>query len=87
MSLCIQATLIACDAGESGVGEHIIALNQTQPFCSGSSDENMLTSLAVREIFANQQSTRSAVTKSATTDARTGSCGTATSKESLLEGE
>jgi hypothetical protein len=52
MSLCIQATLIACDAGEVGWGEHIVALtSDTAILAQAAPTRHMLTSLAVREIL------------------------------------
>jgi hypothetical protein len=52
MSLCIQATLIACDAGEVGWGEHIIALtSDTAILAQAAPTRHMLTALAVREIL------------------------------------
>ena|ERR1700678_1418401 len=52
MSLCIQATLIACDAGEVEWGEHVIALtSDTAILAQAAPTRHMLTALAVREIL------------------------------------
>jgi hypothetical protein len=52
MSLCIQATVIACDAGEVGWGEHIIALtSDTAILAQAAPTRHMLTKFAVREIL------------------------------------
>src|SRR5579863_3789025 len=52
MSLCIQAVMIACDAGEVGWGEHVIALaSDTAILAQASPTRCMLRDLAVREIL------------------------------------
>lgn len=52
MSLCIQAALIACDAGEVGWGEHIISLtSDTAILAQAAPTRHMLTAFAVREIL------------------------------------
>jgi len=52
MSLCIQAILIACDAGEVGSGEHVIALtSDTAILAQAAPTRHMLTAFAVREIL------------------------------------
>jgi len=52
MSLCIQAALIACDAGEVEWGEHIIALtSDTAILAQAAPTRHMLTAFAVREIL------------------------------------
>ncbi|MGB8260835.1 MAG: hypothetical protein WCE75_10815 [Terracidiphilus sp.] len=51
MSLCIQATLMACDAGEVEVGEHVIALSaDTSILVRCAPTARLLTDLIVREI-------------------------------------
>ncbi|MGD0570386.1 MAG: hypothetical protein ABSA78_18440 [Candidatus Sulfotelmatobacter sp.] len=52
MSLCIQAVMIACDAGEVGWGEHVIALtSDTAILAQAAPTRQMLRDLAVREIL------------------------------------
>jgi uncharacterized protein len=52
MSLCIQAIMIACDAGEVEWGEHVIALtSDTAVLAEAAPTRRMLTDLAVREIL------------------------------------
>jgi len=52
MSLCIQAILIACDAGVVGRREHVIALtSDTAILAQAAPTARMLTELAVREIL------------------------------------
>lgn len=52
MSLCIQAVMIACDAGEVEWGEHVIALtSDTAVLAEAAPTRRMLTDLAVREIL------------------------------------
>ncbi|HWY56901.1 MAG TPA: hypothetical protein VNZ03_20710 [Terriglobales bacterium] len=52
MSLCIQAVMIACDAGEVEWGEHVIALtSDTAILAQAAPTRRMLTDLAVREIL------------------------------------
>jgi hypothetical protein len=51
MSLCIQAALMACDAGEVEVGEHVIALSaDTSILVRCAPTARLLTDLIVREI-------------------------------------
>ena len=51
MSLCIQAALMACDAGEVEVGEHVIALAaDTSILVRCAPTARLLTDLIVREI-------------------------------------
>lgn len=52
MSLCVQAVMIACDAGEVEWGEHVIALtSDTAVLAEAAPTRRMLTDLAVREIL------------------------------------
>jgi hypothetical protein len=52
MSLCIQAILIACDAGAVDRREHVIALtSDTAILAQATPTTHMLTELAVREIL------------------------------------
>lgn len=51
MSLCIQAALMACDAGEAELGEHVIALSaDTSILVRCAPTARLLTDLIVREI-------------------------------------
>jgi hypothetical protein len=52
MSLCVQAALMACDAGEVELGEHVIALtSDTAILVRTSPTERLLTDFIVREIL------------------------------------
>jgi len=52
MSLCIQAVMIACDAGVVGWGEHVIAMtSDTAILAQAAPTRRMLSDLAVREIL------------------------------------
>jgi hypothetical protein len=52
MSLCVQAVMVACDAGEVTNMEHVIALtSDTAVLVQASPTSNMLRSLAIREIL------------------------------------
>jgi hypothetical protein len=52
MSLCVQAVLMACDAGELVPGDHTIALtSDTAILAQAAPTANMLRGLAVREIL------------------------------------
>lgn len=52
MSLCIQAVLMACDAGEVQEGEHVISLtSDTSIIARASATSNLLTDFVVREIL------------------------------------
>jgi hypothetical protein len=52
MSLCIQAALMACDAGQVEVGEHVIALAaDTSILVRCAPTSRLLTDLIVREII------------------------------------
>jgi uncharacterized protein len=52
MSLCIQAVVVACDAGEIGLGEHVVALtSDTAILVQATSTRRMLSELIVREIL------------------------------------
>jgi hypothetical protein len=52
MSLCVQAVMIACDAGEVEWGEHVIALtSDTAILAQAAPTRRMLTDLAVREVL------------------------------------
>lgn len=52
MSLCVQAVLIACDAGEVGWNEHVIALtSDTAILAQAAPTRRMLRDFAVREIL------------------------------------
>ena len=51
MSLCVQAALMACDAGEVPLGEHVISLtSDTAILARISPTERLLTDFIVREI-------------------------------------
>jgi hypothetical protein len=57
MSLCVQAALMACDAGEVGLGEHIIALtSDTAILVRTAPTERLLTDFIVREILCKPMS-------------------------------
>jgi hypothetical protein len=52
MSLCVQAALMACDAGEVELGEHVIALtSDTAILVRTSPTERLLTDFIVREVL------------------------------------
>jgi hypothetical protein len=52
MSLCIQAVVVACDAGEIGIGEPVVALtSDTAILVQATSTRRMLSELIVREIL------------------------------------
>jgi hypothetical protein len=52
MSLCVQAALMACDAGEVEVGEHVIVLtSDTSILVRASGTRDLLTDFIVREIL------------------------------------
>jgi hypothetical protein len=57
MSLCVQATVMACDAGEVDLGEHIIALtSDTAILVRSAPTSRLLTDLIVREILCKPMS-------------------------------
>ena len=52
MSLCVQAVLMASDAGHVGLGEHVIAMtSDTSILVRAAGTEKFLTDLIVREII------------------------------------
>jgi hypothetical protein len=52
MSLCVQAVMIACDAGEVDWGEHVIAMtSDTAILAQAAPTRQMLRDLAIREIL------------------------------------
>ncbi len=52
MSLCVQAIVLACDAGHVEIGEHVIALtSDTAILARATCTSRMLTELIVREIL------------------------------------
>jgi hypothetical protein len=52
MSLCVQATLMACDAGAVEPGEHVIAMSSdTSILLRAAPTERFLTDMVVREII------------------------------------
>jgi hypothetical protein len=52
MSLCVQAIVMACDAGEIALGEHVIALSSdTAILAQATSTTRMLSELVIREIL------------------------------------
>jgi hypothetical protein len=52
MSLCIQAVLLACDAGEVGIGEHVIAMTaDTALIVRSAPTRGLLTELIVRQLI------------------------------------
>ena len=52
MSLCVQAVVMACDAGEVARSEHVIALtSDTAILAQAAPTRYMLTEFAVREIL------------------------------------
>jgi hypothetical protein len=57
MSLCVQAALMACDAGEVELGEHIIALtSDTAILARVAPTERFLADFIVREIICKPMS-------------------------------
>jgi hypothetical protein len=57
MSLCVQAALMACDAGEVELGEHVIALtSDTAILVRTCPTERLLTDFIVREILCKPMS-------------------------------
>lgn len=52
MSLCVQAVLMACDAGVVRMGEHVIALtSDTSILARSAPTSHLLTDFVVRQIF------------------------------------
>jgi hypothetical protein len=52
MSLCVQAVVLACDAGHIGNGEHVIALtSDTAILAKAAVTRSMLSQLIIREIL------------------------------------
>jgi hypothetical protein len=52
MSLCVQAILMACDAGAVGLGEHVIACtSDTAILAQGTCTRHMLGQLVIREVL------------------------------------
>ena len=52
MSLCVQAILLACDAGAVSLREHVIALtSDTAVLAQASNTSRMLSDLIIREIL------------------------------------
>lgn len=52
MSLCIQAVLMACDAGEVGIGEHVIVMtSDTSLLVRAAPTSRLLNDLVVRQII------------------------------------
>lgn len=52
MSLCVQAVVLACDAGAVGLGEHVIAMtSDTAILAQAAPTRRMLRELIVREIL------------------------------------
>jgi hypothetical protein len=52
MGLCVQAITMACDAGEVGTGEHVIAMtSDTAILAQASNTDRMLGELIVREVL------------------------------------
>jgi len=52
MSLCVQAVVLACDAGAVGLGEHVIAMtSDTAILVQAAATTRMLRELVVREIL------------------------------------
>lgn len=57
MSLCVQAALMACDAGLVGLGEHVIATtSDTSILVRSAPTERLLTDFIVREIICKPMS-------------------------------
>jgi hypothetical protein len=52
MNLCVQAIVLACDAGEVSLGEHVIALSSdTAILAQATSTTRMLEELVIREVL------------------------------------
>ena len=52
MSLCVQATVLACDAGAVALGEHVIAItSDTAILVQATTTRRMLRELVIREIL------------------------------------
>ena len=52
MSLCVEATVIGCDAGAIGIGEHVIAMtSDTAILVQAAPTSLMLSQLVIREIL------------------------------------
>ncbi len=52
MSLCVQAILMACDAGPVAIGEHVIACtSDTAILAQGTCTRHMLGQLVIREVL------------------------------------
>jgi hypothetical protein len=52
MSLCVQAVVLACDAGAVELGEHVIAMtSDTAILVQAAATRRMLRELVVREIL------------------------------------
>ncbi len=52
MSLCVQAIVVACDAGAVNLGEHVIALtSDTAILARATSTRQMLSKLVIREVL------------------------------------
>ena len=52
MSLCVQAVVLACDAGAVGLGEHVIAMtSDTAILVQAAPTTRMLRELVIREIL------------------------------------
>ena len=52
MGLCVQAIVMACDAGEVGLGEHVIAFSSdTAILAQATSTTRMLEELVIREVL------------------------------------
>jgi hypothetical protein len=52
MALCVQAVLMACDAGEIGIGEHVVAMSaDTAIIARATPTAQLLTEFIVREII------------------------------------
>jgi len=52
MSLCVQAVILACDAGVVGLGEHVIAMtSDTAVLVQAAPTARMLRELTIREIL------------------------------------
>jgi hypothetical protein len=57
MSLCVQAALMACDAGEVELGEHVISLtSDTAILVRSAPTERLLTDFIIREILCKPMS-------------------------------
>lgn len=52
MSLCVQAVLIACDAGEVEIGEHVVVMtSDTSLIVRAAPTSHLLTDLIIRQII------------------------------------